>query len=74
MKQLALLIAALLTILMLGPLLIALIVAGIVSPAAISTMVCEEEPPVAAAGEWRPPFQAALQGHVAVRAPLPSHI
>jgi Peptidase family M23/Transglycosylase SLT domain/NlpC/P60 family len=52
-----LLVAPLLATLMLGPLLIALIVAGIVAPAAISTMACQEDPPIAAAGQWRPPFQ-----------------
>jgi murein DD-endopeptidase MepM/ murein hydrolase activator NlpD len=57
MKKLALLITPLMAILMLVPLLIALIIAGVFAPAAISTMVCQEDPPIAVAGQWRPPFQ-----------------
>ena len=43
--------------LMLAPLLIALIVAGIIAPAVVSTIDCDQDAPVAATGEWRPPFQ-----------------
>jgi hypothetical protein len=56
-KKLALLVATLAAVLMIGPLLMALIVAGIVAPAVISTLDCGQEAPVASTGGWRPPFQ-----------------
>src|SRR5215218_4772818 len=42
---------------MLAPLLMALIIAGIIAPALVSNIDCRHHVPVAAAGEWRPPFQ-----------------
>src|SRR5215211_7608523 len=42
---------------MLVPLLIALVVAGIITPAALSTMVCAPDVPGTVGGNWRPPFQ-----------------
>jgi hypothetical protein len=57
MKKLALLTLPLIAILMLGPLLIALIVAGIIAPAAVSSIACDHDAAVAATGAWRPPFQ-----------------
>jgi hypothetical protein len=56
-KKAILLIATLAAVLILGPLLMALIVAGIVAPAVISTLDCGQEAPVASTGGWRPPFQ-----------------
>jgi hypothetical protein len=46
-----------LVILMLAPLFMALIVAGIISPALVNTMVCGQHGPVAGTRGWRPPFQ-----------------
>jgi hypothetical protein len=43
--------------LMLLPLLIALVVAGIITPAALSTMVCAPDLSGTVGGDWRPPFQ-----------------
>src|SRR5215203_3851602 len=43
--------------LMLAPLFIALIVAGIIAPAEVSTIDCRQHAPVAAGRDWRPPFQ-----------------
>ena len=51
------LVAPLLALLMLVPLLIALVVAGIITPAALSTMVCAPDVPRTVGGDWRPPFQ-----------------
>jgi cell wall-associated NlpC family hydrolase len=56
-KKLALLVVAPLAMLMLAPLLIALIIAGIIAPAVVSTIACDQDAPVTATGEWRPPFQ-----------------
>src|SRR5215203_7015427 len=42
---------------MFSPLLIALVVAGIITPAALSTMVCAPDVPGTVGGDWRPPFQ-----------------
>jgi hypothetical protein len=56
-KKVVLLVAPLLALLMLVPLLIALVVAGIITPAALSTMGCAPDVPETAGGDWRPPFQ-----------------
>src|SRR5215211_2140900 len=42
---------------MLVPLLIALVVAGIITPAALSTVVCAPDVHGTVGGDWRPPFQ-----------------
>ena len=57
MKKAVLLVAPLLALLMLVPLLIALVVAGIITPAALSTAVCAPDVPGTVGGDWRPPFQ-----------------
>jgi hypothetical protein len=56
-KKVILLVAPLLALLMLVPLLIALVVAGIITPAAVGTMSCGQDVPVTVGGDWRPPFQ-----------------
>jgi cell wall-associated NlpC family hydrolase len=56
-KKAVLLVAPLLALLMLVPLLIALVVAGIITPAALSTMVCAPDVPGTVGRDWRPPFQ-----------------
>jgi Peptidase family M23/Transglycosylase SLT domain/NlpC/P60 family len=55
-KKVVLLVAPL-ALLMLVPLLIALVVAAIITPAALSTMVCAPDVPGTVGGDWRPPFQ-----------------
>jgi hypothetical protein len=56
-KKLALLALPLMAMLILAPLLIAMIVAGIIAPATVSSIACHQGAPVAATGDWRPPFQ-----------------
>src|SRR5688500_12347568 len=43
--------------LMLAPLFIALIVAGIIAPALVTTSACDQDAALTATGDWRPPFQ-----------------
>ena len=57
MKKLLLVAAPLLALIIFAPLAVAVVVVGILAPAAVSVIDCSADLPVAATGDWRPPFR-----------------